>query len=79
MKFAIATHPPDKHHAEWPMLTGQEWQSLIQQFTGDDAALSHSLQWIYQQEGAEVASRGIVDSEANGVYGERYDSHQKLE
>ncbi|UJB70609.1 hypothetical protein HRE53_05885 [Acaryochloris sp. 'Moss Beach'] len=54
MKFAIATHPPDKHHAEWPMLTGQEWQSLIQQFTGDDAAISHSLQWIYQQEGAEA-------------------------
>ncbi|ABW26587.1 MerR family transcriptional regulator [Acaryochloris marina] len=41
----------------------QKWQSLIQQFTGGDSGIASSLQSMYQQEGAEVASRGMVDPE----------------
>lgn len=41
----------------------QQWQSLIQQFTGGDAGIEQSLQSMYQQEGPEMASQGMVDSE----------------
>lgn len=37
-------------------------QALIQEFTGGDAGIERSLNQMYQQEGAEVASRGAMDS-----------------
>ncbi len=37
-------------------------QELIQEFTGGDAGIERSLNQMYQQEGAEVASRGAMDS-----------------
>jgi hypothetical protein len=37
-------------------------QALIQEFTGGDAGIEQSLNQMYQQEGAEVASRGAMDS-----------------
>ena len=39
----------------------RRWRSLIEEFTGCDAGIARSLQTMYQQEGAEVASRGAVD------------------
>lgn len=41
----------------------QQWQSLIQQFTGGDPGIEQSLQSMYQQEGPEVASQGSIDAE----------------
>lgn len=40
----------------------RRWQELIQEFTGGDAGIAQSLNTMYQQEEAEVASRGAVDS-----------------
>ncbi len=37
-------------------------QALIQEFTGGDAGIERSLNQMYQQEGADVASRGAMDS-----------------
>lgn len=37
-------------------------QSLIQEFTGGDAGIERPLNQMYQQEGAEVASRRAMDS-----------------
>ncbi|NJR52420.1 MAG: hypothetical protein HC780_25435 [Leptolyngbyaceae cyanobacterium CSU_1_3] len=37
-------------------------QPLIAEFTGGDAGIERSLNQMYQQEGAETASRGAVDS-----------------
>lgn len=39
----------------------QRWLSLIQAFTGGDPEIQQSLETLYQQEGAESASRGMVD------------------
>lgn len=40
----------------------QRWRSLIEAFTGGNPGIEQSLNQMYQQEGAEVASRGTVDS-----------------
>lgn len=40
----------------------RRWQELIQEFTGGDAGIERSLNQMYQQEGAETASRGAIDS-----------------
>ena len=40
----------------------RRWRSLIEEFTGGDADIAQSLQTRYQQEGAEVASRGALDT-----------------
>lgn len=37
-------------------------EPLIAEFTGGDPGVERSLSQMYQQEGAEVASRGAVDS-----------------
>ncbi|HYP22351.1 MAG TPA: MerR family transcriptional regulator [Actinomycetota bacterium] len=39
------------------------WTGLIEQFTGGDPAVMKSLQTMYDQEGPEKASRGMVDRE----------------
>ena len=41
----------------------RRWQELIEQFTGGDAGIRRSLQRMYEQEGAAVASRGMVSPE----------------
>jgi DNA-binding transcriptional MerR regulator len=38
----------------------QRWIGLIQEFTGGNAEIERSLNQMYQQEGAKVASRGAV-------------------
>jgi hypothetical protein len=40
------------------------WQSLIDAFTGRDPEIFKSLQRMYQEQGPEKASRGMVDPEA---------------
>jgi DNA-binding transcriptional MerR regulator len=39
------------------------WTALIEQFTGGDPAIAESLKKMYEQEGPEKASRGMVDVE----------------
>ena len=39
------------------------WTGLIEQFTGGDPAIAQSLKKMYEQEGPEKASRGMVDVE----------------
>lgn len=39
------------------------WQNLIEQFTRGDEGIRKSLQIMYEQEGPEAASRGMVDQE----------------
>ncbi|MCC6697901.1 MAG: MerR family transcriptional regulator [Candidatus Hydrogenedentes bacterium] len=39
----------------------KRWWNLIQQFTGGDPGISQSLNRMYQEEGPETASRGMVD------------------
>lgn len=41
----------------------QQWQALLQEFTGGDPGIAQSLQSMYQQEGAEMASRGMIDAD----------------
>jgi hypothetical protein len=36
------------------------WQELIEQFTGGDAGIRDSLERMYESEGPERASRGMV-------------------
>ncbi|NJN56745.1 MAG: MerR family transcriptional regulator [Leptolyngbyaceae cyanobacterium SL_5_9] len=40
----------------------RQWRSLVQEFTGGNPGIEQSLNQVYHQEGAEVASRGAVDS-----------------
>ncbi len=41
----------------------RRWQALIEQFTGGDPGVRQSLQRMYETEGAEQASRGMLDPE----------------
>jgi MerR family transcriptional regulator, thiopeptide resistance regulator len=40
----------------------RHWRSLIEEFTGGDPGVRQSLNTLYQQEGAEAASRGAMDT-----------------
>lgn len=40
----------------------RHWRSLIEEFTGGNSGIRQSLNTMYKQEGAEVASQGAVDS-----------------
>jgi len=42
---------------------GAQWQSLIEAFTGGDPGIAASLKDMYEQEGPEKASRGMVKPE----------------
>lgn len=51
----------------------RQWQGLIQQFTGGDAGMRRSLQTLYEQEGMETASRGMVSPELMGYIAQAMD------
>lgn len=40
----------------------RRWRSLIAEFTGGDPGIQQSLNRMYQQEGADLASRGAIDT-----------------
>jgi MerR family transcriptional regulator, thiopeptide resistance regulator len=40
----------------------RRWRSLVAEFTGGDPGIQQSLNTMYQQEGAEAASRGAMDT-----------------
>lgn len=52
------TDPAD----ESVQVLARRWRSLIEEFTGGDPSIQQSLNTMYQQEGAAVASRGAVDA-----------------
>ncbi len=50
-------------NSETVQAIAQQWQALLQEFTGGDPGIAQSLQSMYQQEGAEMASRGMIDAD----------------
>jgi hypothetical protein len=63
---AAGTGPADPRMRE---LAGR-WRELIAQFTGGDEGVRQSLQRMYREEGAQRASRGMVDPELMGYVSE---------
>ena len=53
---AKGTDPADPRVQE----LAERWQGLVQQFTGGDPGITASLKRMYEQEGAEQASRGAM-------------------
>jgi DNA-binding transcriptional MerR regulator len=53
------TEPSDPRMLELAGL----WRELIEQFTGGDEGIRQSLQRMYREQGAQTASRGMVDPE----------------
>ncbi len=53
------TDPSDPRMGE----LAARWQGLVEQFTGGDPAIRESLQRMYEQEGPQPSSRGMVDPE----------------
>jgi hypothetical protein len=58
-EHAKGTDPGDPHVQELVA----KWQDLISQFTGGDPAIRESLQKMYETEGVERASQGMVNPE----------------
>jgi DNA-binding transcriptional MerR regulator len=42
---------------------GARWQALLEQFTGGDPGIQASLQRMYEEQGSQAASHGMVDPE----------------
>ena len=57
----------------------QRWKDLIEAFTGGDPGIAQSLKTMYQQEGAEKASRGMVDADLSAFVGKAMESLQQPE
>ncbi len=53
------TDPGDPRMSE----LAARWQGLVEQFTGGDPAIRESLQRMYEEQGPQQASRGMVDPE----------------
>ena len=47
----------------------RRWQGLIEQFTGGDPGIFQSLKTMYESEGPETASRGMIDQELMAYVG----------
>jgi DNA-binding transcriptional MerR regulator len=58
-EYAAETDPSDPRVQE----LAHKWQSLIEMFTGGDPEIRASLQKMYETEGPEKASRGMVKPE----------------
>jgi DNA-binding transcriptional MerR regulator len=54
---AAGTDPSDPRVLE----LARRWHELIEQFTGGDEGIRQSLQRMYREQGAQTASRGMVD------------------
>ena len=55
----------------------RRWNALIEAFTGGDPAIRQSLQNMYDQEGPEQASRGMVDPELMTYIGQAIEAQQE--
>ena len=53
----------------------EKWQSLIAAFTGGDPEMLVSLKKMYESEGPQQASRGMVDPEMMGFMNEAVEAH----
>ena len=53
------------------------WEDLISQFTGGDPGIRQSLQKMYETEGPEQASRGMVDPELMAFMGSAMEARPK--
>jgi DNA-binding transcriptional MerR regulator len=53
------------------------WEDLISQFTGGDPGIRQSLQNMYEKEGPDKASRGMVDPELMAWMGQAMESRPK--
>jgi DNA-binding transcriptional MerR regulator len=60
------TDPADPH----VQALGDRWRGLIEQFTGGDPGIRASLQKMYENEGPERASRGMVDADLMAYMGQ---------
>lgn len=50
-------------------ILARRWRSLVEEFTGGDPGITQSLTTLYQQEGPEAASRGlVVEPEATAMW-----------
>jgi DNA-binding transcriptional MerR regulator len=63
---ARGTDPGDPRMLE----LAARWRGLIEQFTGGDDGIRQSLQRMYEEQGPETASRGMVDPELMQYLGE---------
>ena len=63
---AAGTAPTDPR----VLALARRWRGLIEQFTGGDEGIRGSLEAMYREEGAETASRGMVDAALMGYVGE---------
>jgi DNA-binding transcriptional MerR regulator len=57
----------------------RKWQSLIDQFTGGDPGIMQSLKTMYETEGPEKASRGMVDPELMAYMGRAIEASKTTE
>jgi hypothetical protein len=56
-----------------PMLElARRWRGLIEQFTGGDEGIGASLSAMYRDQGAQTASRGMVDAELMAYVGRAF-------
>lgn len=54
--------------SESVQILARHWKSLIEEFTGGDPGITQSLSTLYQQEGPEAASQGmVVEPEASAM------------
>ena len=63
---ASGTDPGDPRMLE----LARRWRGLIEQFTGGDEGIRQSLQRMYREQGAQTASRGMVDPELMAYVGQ---------
>lgn len=56
--------------SESVQILARRWTELLQEFTGGDSGIEHSLQQMYQQEGPVAASHGLMDSAVLAYMGE---------
>jgi MerR family transcriptional regulator, thiopeptide resistance regulator len=47
----------------------RRWRGLIEQFTGGDPGIAASLRRMYEEQGAEAASRGVMSPELMAYVG----------
>jgi MerR family transcriptional regulator, thiopeptide resistance regulator len=65
--------------SESMQVLARRWLELIEEFTGGDAGIRQSLNTMYQQEGAEAATHGAVDSALSEYMGRAIAALKQIE